>query len=389
MRARLSASLGAKLLLGQLLVVIAGALTLLLVALLLGPGIFRGHVRDALGYVPPEVGRHLDMAFHTATLLSLAVAVAASVATALALSWVVSARVVQPVRALAAAAQRIARGTHMARVPVRGTDELAQLAGAFNEMAASLEHADQIRRQLLADVAHELRTPLATVESYVEALADGVLAADAENWSAIRAETARLARLVNDLQRVSRAEAHQLDLHRAPTDPGELVQDAIKAARPAFAAKGVALESDIQTNLPTVEVDRERIAEVLANLLTNALRHTPPGGTVQASVGHRVDRLEIVVADDGEGIGAEHLDRVFERFYRVDPARARASGGTGIGLAIVRAIVEAHGGTVQASSEGAGRGATFTVQLPISRSRASYEDPGADVGADYVNGGDG
>ena len=373
MRARLSGSLGAKLLLGQLLVVIAGALTLLLVALLLGPGIFRGHVRDALGYVPPEVGRHLDMAFHTATLISLAVAVAASVATALALSWVVSARVVQPVRALAAAAQRIARGAHTARVPVRGTDELAQLAGAFNEMATSLEHAEQIRRQLLADVAHELRTPLATVESYVEALADGVLAADAENWTAIRSETARLNRLVNDLQRVSRAEAHQLDLHPAPTDPGELVQAAVKAARPAFATKGVALASDIQTDLPMVEVDRERIAEVLANLLTNALRHTPPGGTVQASVGQRADRIEIAVADDGEGIAAEHLDRIFERFYRIDPARARASGGTGIGLTIVRAIIEAHDGSVQASSEGIGRGASFTVRLPIAQSQAARD----------------
>ena len=377
MRARLSGSLGAKLLLGQLLVVIAGALTLLLVALLLGPGIFRGHVRDALGYVPPEVGRHLDMAFHTATLISLAVAVAASVATALALSWVVSARVVQPVRALAAAAQRIARGTHTARVPVRGTDELAQLAGAFNEMATSLEHAEQIRRQLLADVAHELRTPLATVESYVEALADGVLAADAENWGAIRSETARLNRLVNDLQRVSRAEAHQLDLHPAPTDPAELVQDAVKAAGPAFATKGVALESEIETNLPMVDVDRERIAEVLSNLLTNALRHTPAGGAVQASVRQRADRIEIVVADNGEGITAEHLDRVFERFYRIDPARARASGGTGIGLAIVRAIVEAHGGTVNASSDGAGQGATFTVRLPMGQSRGPYGGPGA------------
>ncbi len=175
MRARLSSSLGAKLLLGQLLVVLAGALTLLIVALLVGPGIFRHHVRDALGYVPPDVGRHLDMAFHTATLVSLGVAVAASIATALLLSTVVSARVVRPVGALALAAERIARGKRISRVPVQGTDELAHLAAAFNEMAASLEHAEQIRRQLLADVAHELRTPLATVESYVEALADGVL----------------------------------------------------------------------------------------------------------------------------------------------------------------------------------------------------------------------
>ena len=209
-------------------------------------------------------------------------------------------------------------------MPVRGTDELAQLAEAFNEMATSLEHAEEIRRQLLADVAHELRTPLATVESYVEALADGVLAADAENWGAIRTETARLNRLVNDLQRVSRAEAHQLDLHPAPTDPGELVQDAVKAARPAFATKGVALERDIQTNLPMVEVDRERIAEVLANLLTNALRHTPPGGTVQASVGQRVDRIEIVVADDGEGI-ARRAPR--PRLRTLLPHRPRTRAG--------------------------------------------------------------
>ena len=365
MRARLSGSLGAKLLVGQLLVVIAGAVTLLLVALLLGPGIFRRHVRDALGYVPPDVGRHLDMAFHTATLISLAVAVAASLATALLLSSVISARVVQPVRALAAAAQRIAHSSHASRVPVRGTDELAQLADAFNEMAASLEHAAEIRRQLLADVAHELRTPLATVESYVEALADGVLATDEQNWSVIRSQTARLGRLVDDLQQVSRAEAHQLDLHPAPVPPGELVQNALSAARPAYAAKNVALKSEIQPNLSAVEVDAERIAEVLANLLANALRHTPPGGTVKASVGQQADQIEIAIADNGEGIDAEHLDRVFERFYRIDPARARASGGTGIGLAIVRAIIEAHGGTVLASSAGLGRGATFTLRLPI------------------------
>jgi signal transduction histidine kinase len=369
MRARIAGSLSAKLLVGQLLVVLAGALTLLLVALLLGPGIFRRHVRDALGYVPPDVGRHLDMAFHTATLISLGVAVAASIAAALVISAIVSTRVVRPVRALAAAAQRIAGRGGSARVPVRGTDELAHLAQAFNEMAASLEDAEHVRRQLLADVAHELRTPLATVESYVEALADGVLALDAENWDAIRSETTRLGRLVDDLQRVSRAEAHQLDLHPAPIDPAELVSNSIKAASPAFAAKNVTLESTIPSGLPTIDVDSERIGEVLANLLTNALRHTPPQGTVTVAVTPRTDLVEITVADNGDGIAAEHIERVFERFYRVDPARARASGGTGIGLAIVRAIVEAHGGIVEASSEGPGRGATFTVRLPIIGSR--------------------
>jgi signal transduction histidine kinase len=357
--------MSAKLLASQLLVVVAGAGTLLLVALSVGPGIFHHHIRDALGYVPPDVARHLDMAYNDATLISLTIAVGAAVLMALTVSLIVSARVVRPVRALASAAQRIARGAHSARVPVRGSDELAQLAGAFNEMAASLERAEQIRRQLLADVAHELRNPLATVESYVEAMSDGVLAADEENWGAIRAETTRLNRLVNDLQEVSRAEARELDLHRTRVDPGEMVQAAVKAAAPAFQVKNVALESQITPGLSAIEVDRERMGEVLANLLANALRHTPPGGAVEVSVAQRPDGVEFGVADNGEGIAAEHLDRVFERFYRVDPARTRATGGTGIGLAIVRAIVEAHGGSVAAASEGLGGGTTFTVTMPI------------------------
>ena len=369
MRARLSSSLSAKLLAGQLLVVLTGASTLLVVALLLGPGIFRRHIRGALGYVPPDVGRHLDMAFHSATLLSLGVAVAASVAAALALSSIVSARLVRPVRELAGAAQGIAHGARTARVPARGTDELAQLAAAFNEMAASLEHAEQIRSQLLADVAHELRTPLATVESYVEALSDGVLAADDENWGVIRSETSRLNRLVDDLQEVSRAEAHQLDLHPAPAPPGELVSDAVKAAQPAFTSKRVELQAHIEAGVPDIECDSERIAEVLANLLANALRHTPTGGRVDISARRHDALIEIAVADTGEGIAPEHLDRVFERFYRVDPARSRASGGTGIGLAIVRAIVEAHGGSVTATSPGIGRGTTINLSLPIQPRR--------------------
>jgi len=383
-RQRLSGSLSAKLLAGQLLVVLTGALTLLLVALLVGPAIFRMHVRDALGYVPPDVGHHLDMAFHAATLISLGVAVGVSVAVALALSTIVSTRIVRPVRELAGAAQQIAHGAHTARVPARGTDELAELAGAFNEMAASLERAEQIRSQLLADVAHELRTPLATVESYIEALSDGVLAIDEENWGVIRAETSRLNRLVDDLQKVSRAQAHQLDLHVAPVAAAALVSDAVKAAQPAYTAKGVGLKADIAPHVPAIEADSERIAEVLANLLTNALRHTPAGGSVTVSARQRDARLEIAVADNGEGIAPEHIDRVFARFYRVDPARSRASGGTGIGLAIVRAIVEAHGGTVTATSPGTGSGTTITLLLPIpdpdsgpAAGLAARADPGS------------
>lgn len=375
MRTRLSGSLTAKLLASQLLVVLAGAGTLLLIALSVGPGVFRAHVRDALGSVPPDVSRHLDMAFSDATLLSLGIAVGAAVLTALVLSAVVSARVVRPVRALAGAAQHIAGGAHTARVPVRGTDELGQLAGAFNEMAASLQHAEEIRHQLLADVAHELRNPLATVESYVEALADGVLPANHQNWSAIQAETKRLNRLVDDLQRVARAEAHELDLHPVTTQPSELVEVAVRAASPAYAARGVTLGMYVEPFLPELVLDRDRIAEALANLLANALRHTPTGGHVEVRARRRDHAcVEIAVTDTGEGIAPEHLDRVFERFYRVDPARARESGGTGIGLAIVRAILEAHGGTATATSQGTGRGATFALRLPVHNPRRTRRD---------------
>jgi two-component system sensor histidine kinase BaeS len=376
MRDRLSRSLSAKLLAGQLLVVIAGAGTLLLVALVLAPGIFRRHVLDALGYVPPDVARHLDMAFNDATVISLGIAVGAAVVTALILSWIVSVRVVRPVRTLAEATHRVARGTDTARVEARGGDELAQLADAFNDMAASLERAQEIRRQLLADVAHELRNPLATIDSYVEALADGVLPATDENWGAIRAETTRLNRLVDDLQKVALAEAHELDLRASPARPEAVLEDAIKAARPAYAAKGVALELTVDPDLPDVVVDRERIGEVLANLLANALRHTPSGGRVCVWARSQNGTLMIAIVDTGDGIAAEHLDRIFERFYRADPARSRASGGTGIGLAIVRAIVEAHGGTVLASSAGHGQGATFTITLPGRSPRATASASG-------------
>jgi signal transduction histidine kinase len=377
MRNRLSRSLSAKLLAGQLLVVVAGAGTLLLVALLLGPGIFRRHVLDALGYVPPDVAHHLDMAFNDATLISLGIAVGAAVVTALILSWIVSVRVVRPVRTLADATHRVAHGAGTARVEAHGSDELAQLADAFNDMAASLDHAQEIRRQLLADVAHELRNPLATIESYIEAIADGVLPANEENWSAIRAETARLNRIVDDLQTVARAEAHQLDLHEVPTDPETLLQAAVKAARPAYATKNVALELTVEPHLPNVLVDPQRIGEVLANLLANARRHTAAGGRVGVSARAESHTLVITISDTGEGIAPEHLDRIFERFYRADPARSRTSGGTGIGLAIVRAITEAHGGTVVARSRGRGQGATFTITLPTGTVRAGEASAGA------------
>ena len=234
-------------------------------------------------------------------------------------------------------------------------------------MASSLESAERRRRELLSDVAHELRTPLATVEAHVEGLADGVIAPDEQAWSAMRSEMARLTRLVDDLQRVSRAEERQLDLRLERIAPHELTAAAVAASAPAYTSKGVSLTSDVGHHLPDVAVDSDRLGEVLANLLDNALRHTPSGGHVRIDGRVVDDRVELAVADTGEGIARELLQRIFERFYRADAARARSSGGSGIGLAIARALIEAHGGTITAESRGRGTGATFRIRLPIAR----------------------
>ena len=359
-------SLAAKLLAAQLLVIVAGAATLALVALAVAPGLFHGHVRDALGLVPDDVSRHLDEAFRDSVLLSLAVAVGAALAAAGAVSVFVALRIVRPVRTLAAAATRIAQGRYGERVPVGGSDELALLATAFNDMALSLESSEQRRRELLSDVAHELRTPLATIDGYLEGVADGVVPSDGDTLAVLRAETGRLKRLTEDLARVSEAEERRLSLRIEPVAPADLLAAAAEAARPSFAAKGVGLDVDDEPRLPRVAVDADRIAEVLANLLENALRHTPPGRGVVLSARRRDRALELVVADEGEGIGAEQLERVFERFYRADPGRSRERGGTGIGLTISRALVDAHGGRIRAESEGAGRGSRFVVELPAA-----------------------
>jgi signal transduction histidine kinase len=366
-------SLAGKLLLAQLLVIVAGATTLALVALAIAPGLFREHVRDALGVVPEDVAGHLDEAFEDAVLLALGIAIAAAAITAAAVSWFLSVRIVRPIGKLGEAAERIARGSYGERVPVTGSDELSVLASAFNDMAASLESAELRRRQLLSDLAHELRTPLATIEGYVEGVRDGVVPPTAETWSVLGTESGRIRRLVDDLQKVSRAEERQLDLRMRPLAPAAIVAQATQAAGPAYAAKGVGLDTAVANHLPPVAADGDRIGEVFANLLDNALRHTPAEGRVEVRAEGRGEEVEFTVADSGEGIAPEHLGRVFERFYRVDSGRTRARGGSGIGLAIARALVEAHGGRIRAESDGPGAGARFVVTMPTASRVASVE----------------
>ncbi len=352
--------------------IVAGSLTVALTALAVAPGLFRIHARQAFTVLPPAATAHLEQGFQDAVLLALGIAVATSLVIALAVSWLLAQRLTRPIRFVAQAAERIGSGSYQARVPVPTTgDELAALAGAFNRMAQALESTERRRQALLADLAHELRTPLATLEGYVEGLADGVVAADAEAWTVLQAELVRLCRLVKDLETVSRAEERQLELRLGPVDPGVLVTRAVQAAEPAYAAKGVALQASVDRPLPPVSADPDRLAEVLGNLLGNALRHTPADGRVQVSAHGDGNQVELSVHDSGEGIPPELLDRVFERFFRVDPARTRDGGGSGLGLTISRAIVEAHGGRVWAESAGHGRGARFVIRLPTLPARTA------------------
>ena len=292
----------------------------------------------------------------------LALALAIGGALALVLILTLSRAVLRPVRDLTAAAQRMARGDLSTRVVTGARDEIGQLARSFNAMADALGLQETLRRNLVSDVAHELRTPLTNLRCQIEALEDGLAQPDAATLRSLRDETLLLARLVEDLQQLSLAEAGALRLTLEPLAPAELVESALTASRSAAAEMSVTLESKVPPLSP-VMADRERIAQVLRNLLTNALQHTPAGGFVTLRARPVDGAVEFAVCDTGQGIPAEHLPLVFERFHRVDPSRARATGGAGLGLAIVRRLVEAHGGTVRVESE-AGKGSTFAFTLP-------------------------
>ncbi|MDX1619461.1 MAG: HAMP domain-containing sensor histidine kinase [Nitriliruptorales bacterium] len=349
------------------LVIAAGAVTLAVVALLVSPPLFHRHVGRALGPVSDAVARHLDQALTTALLLSLGIGVAAAIGAALAVSWVLSSRIARPIEDLSDAAKRLEAGELSARAPhPPSDDELADLTKAFNDMAGTLEHVEDTRRRLLNDLAHELRTPLSTIEGYLEGLADGVVSADAATWQTLRAAAARLHRLVDDIGLVSRAEEGRLDLERRQMRPVDAAADAVAAAHGPYLQAGVDLRNDVSADLPRVSADPDRIQQVLANLLDNARRHTSAGGQVIVS-GRRTDDGDIAidVTDTGEGIDPDNLPHLFERFYRGDRSR-RSGPGSGIGLTIARAIARAHGGDLTARSDGTGRGATFTLVLPLA-----------------------
>ncbi len=368
-------TLAVRLFISYCAIVAAGVATMLVVVDLVSPDVFAAHMGGTMpGGVPAMVAhsQELDAAlartFQTAMSQVLLLAAVAALVTAIGASLLVSASVAAPIRRLATASRRLAAGNYAERMaPHGGITELTALSTSFNEMAANLETTERRRLELLGDVAHELRTPIAALEGYLEGLLDGVVESTPVTWARLHAEASRLRHLVDDLQELSRADARRIPLDPRPTDPGAIARMVAEAMAAQFEERRLAFVTDVPVGLPFIHVDPDRTVQVLTNLLTNALRYTPAPGEVGLAVRVEGDAVRFVVTDSGVGITPENMPRIFERFYRVDKSRSRALGGSGIGLTIARALVEAMGGRIRAESPGAGRGTTFTVMFPSVR----------------------
>jgi signal transduction histidine kinase len=366
--------LGGRLLAVQLVVLLTGALTLGVVALAVAPRVFVLHM-DRAGETDPMVRSHAEQAFGNALGISLAVAASVSLVAALVISGLAVRRLATPVAQLADAADSLAGGSYDVDVPdPRLGDEFDRLAAAFRRMADTLAHTETVRRRLLSDLAHELRSPLSTLAAHVDGLEDGVVPATPATWQVLDGQLARLQRLATDIEQLSAAEEHAHPLTLQSADLAAVAAEAVAAAVPRYEAKGVDLSYRPGDPL-RARLDAVRMQQVLANLLDNALRHTPAGGSVAVRAWHDHRDAVVEVTDTGEGIPPGELEAVFLRFHRVDPSQSRAADGSGLGLTIARLIVADHGGTLTAASDGAGRGATFTVRLPREAQHSDRGNP--------------
>lgn len=362
------AGLAGRLMTAQVFVIVVGSLTLALTAGLVAPGLFREHLsRSGINSTP--VRNHAEEAFASAFGLSLTLAAVAALIAAVIASWILVRQVARPVEQLAHAADAVAAGRYDVRVPaVPVGGELQRLSDAFSHMATRLADSDAARSRLLSDLSHELRTPLATLAAYIDGMEDGVVPANTESWQTMRGQVGRLHRLTIDVREAASADEDALDLHLSQVDPVLLAHAALSAAAPRYAERGVELSYHGTATAPTVRGDPERLGQVLANLLDNALRHTPRAGHVSITVENPAKQVLLRITDDGTGIPPGQLEAIFERFHRGDAARVDADGtGSGLGLTIARAIVHAHGGTLTAASTGLG--ATFTIRLPARDAR--------------------
>ena len=282
---------------------------------------------------------------------------------ALLLGIFLSRTLTRPIRELTRATHAVSQGDLSQQVPIRSNDELGELAKAFNKMSAELSRSVNSRKQMTADIAHELRTPLSLILGHAEAVHDGVLPPTLENFEIIREEATRLEHLVDDLRILSLADAGELTINLQTIEPQRLLQEVASLYQYQTQKKNVSLDIDIASPLSNIEVDPGRMTQVLTNILDNATRHTPEGGRIVLAAKQNVDQVELSVQDSGPGLKAEDIERIFERFYRTDSSRQREDGGSGLGLAIARSIVQAHGGQLSAESE-AGQGLRIVIRLP-------------------------
>ena len=304
--------------------------------------------------------------FQTVVQQALFVSGFAALTAAIVVSLFVSRRIVEPLHTLSTVSRRLAEGFYRERTRISSDDEIAQLSQSVNQLADALDQTERHRLALLADVTHELRTPLATIGGYMEGLLDGVIKPSTQTFSLILSETNRLQRLIEDLELLSRVEAGQLPVVARRTDLEAVLAGTVAKFEPIFAANQVTLHLQIEANLPHVWADPDRIDQVLINILANACRYTPANGSVTLRAFYLEHLVTVLVRDTGVGISAEHLPHVFERFYRVDKSRARQSGGNGIGLAIAKHLVYAQGGEIWAASDGQGKGSTFCFTVPLA-----------------------
>ncbi|MGO2607479.1 MAG: sensor histidine kinase [Brachybacterium tyrofermentans] len=350
---------------GQLIVLLAGALSITVLTVLIGPAVFHYHLLQTDLPVGSAELLHIERAYRDALALALGVGLVVSLLAAGLVTWRLARRLRQTLVGLTQAVDELSRGHYSTRVPALGSGtELDALAATLNDMAAQLDAVEETRRRLLSDLAHELRTPIATLSAHHEAMADGVIEPEAA-MPVLVSQTVRLSRLADDGSEVSRAEEGQLPVELRPMTVDDLLESTIQEWEERFEAAGVSLTLETAPGRPpTIQADADRLSQVLGNILSNALRHTQAGGTVAVSATTRASTVEITVADDGEGFTTEYGPRLFERFFRADTSRTRENSGSGIGLTISRALVDAHGGIMTASSDGPGRGATFTISLP-------------------------
>ena len=314
---------------------------------------------------PPEMGfPSLNIVFWTIGRFLLWGGLVA-IAFSLLITFFLSQRILAPVKALTRTARRLGKGDLSQRVKFKDKSEVGELAQAFNVMADNLERDEQLQRNMIADVAHELRTPLSNLSGYLEAIRDGVKKPDADTIRSLHEEATLLSRLVNDLQELSLAEAGKLKLNCLAEDIIELIKQTVTVVRSQAMSKGVSISIDLPDKLPEVNIDSHRISEVLRNLLENAVAHTAKGDSITIAARQQGSWVEVSITDTGEGISAEDLPNIFERFYRVDKSRTRATGGSGLGLTITKRLVEAHGGKIEAWSE-PGNGSRFSFTLPVA-----------------------